>query len=133
MGGKCSRREFALIAIAAIVFGQLAMTVYACPLQPSAAAVATTPGTANDAERNGPCADMSEALADAQGNACEVHCTDGIFVAAQPDLPPVPLSALPAPGFAVAELRANNGCPGAALAPISRAPPLTLQFCRLLI
>jgi hypothetical protein len=115
----------------AVVFGQLAMSVYACPAQRSAAAALATDASAPAG--SGPCADMIKAPLDAQGNACEIHCTDGIVTAAQPDLPPAAFIALPAPTIAVTELRASDECPNAALVPVSRAPPLALQFCRLLI
>lgn len=129
---KCFRRWSAWIAVVAVAFGQFALTAYACPLQGIAPAVAAERGAANDAERSGPCADMDEAPAGAQGNACEIHCTDGIVTGMQPDLPPVALNALPEPAIAVAGPRTSEGH-RMAVVPISRAPPLTLQFCRLLI
>ena len=133
MSAKRLRRLFAYVAIGAVAYGQFAVAGHACPLQGIPPAVATTHGSAHEAERSGPCAGMDRAPADAQGKGCETHCTDGIVVAAQPDLSPAAFAALPAPTIAVAELRVGDGCLSAALVPVSRAPPLILQFCRLLI
>jgi len=115
--------------MAAVMFGPLAVSAHACPVQWIAATAAAALGAAHD----GPCADMDAAPAHAQGNACESHCSDGIVGVAQPDIPGAAFTALPAADISVFELRADGGHPGAALVAVSRAPPLTLQFCRLLI
>ncbi len=115
------------------MFGPLAVTAYARPVQWSAATAAATAAATPDTVHSGPCADMNGARAHAQGNACESHCSDGIVGAAQPDIPAAAFTALPAPTLAVTGPAESGACFDAALLPVSRAPPLTLQFCRLLI
>ena len=132
---RSCRRHVALFAILAILFGQLAMTAYACPVQGIAPPVATTHGFAHEGAGGSPCSGLDPAPVPASGqaNACEVHCTDGIAVAAQPDLPPIALTALPATAMTLAELCTANDAAHASIAPVSGAPPAALQFCRLLI
>jgi len=116
------------VAIAVVVFGQLAMAAHACGVQEAAQAVPASHAGGP------PCADSGGAPpAGTQGVACESHCSNGIVGVAQPDVPAATLTALPAPTFAVSEPEASDGCLGEALLAVSRAPPLTLRFCRLLI
>jgi hypothetical protein len=79
------------------------------------------------------CAGMGAATATPQANACEVHCIDGATLPASPDLPPVTLALLPAPALPLAALAAPGVLARSPLAAQPGAPPLTLQFCRLLI
>ena len=128
MRAKPLRRWVSSLAIAAVVFGQLAMAVHACGVQEAARAVPASHAGGP------PCADSGGASpAGTQGAACKSHCSNGIVGAAQPDVPAATLTALPAPTFAVTEPEASDGSLGEALLAVSRAPPLTLQFCRLLI
>ncbi len=132
MNARCVRRWVSSVAMVAVVFGQLAVAAHACAVQ--GAAATTTPGTVSGVAHSGPpCADMDAAPAHAQDNACESHCSEGLVAGAQPDVPPAVLTALLASAIAVPELRAGDGRRAVALVPVSRAPPLTLQFCRLLI
>jgi len=112
-----------------VAFAQFAIAAHACPLQ-SGARVAATPIAAIDGKQ--PCAGMEGAPAGAQANACEGHCGNAIGAPAHPDLPVATLSALPAPACVKAEGSMSDHSAGEVL-PVSRAPPLTLQFCRLLI
>jgi hypothetical protein len=131
MSVKSVRRWTSCIVMAAVVMGQLAIAVHACPVQASAPAAPAT--HAGVPERSGPCADMGQPPSDAQANACETHCTNGIVGGAQPDIPPTAFIALPSPALRVADAAARDEAPDATLVAVSRAPPLTLQFCRLLI
>ena len=69
-----------------------------------------------------------------QANACEVHCTDGVTLPAQPDLPQVVAGG--AAGRRRSRSRSSRRSAEAARTPdaaLPGAPPPTLQFCRLLI
>ena len=129
---KPIRRLVAHFAIAVMAFGQFAMTGYACPVQGVVPPVATLAAQEIDAVA-GPCAGMNVPPATSQANACEFHCTDGVTLPAQPDLPLVALTALPAPAIVRAVLATTDGAARTPLAALPGAPPLILQFCRLLI
>jgi hypothetical protein len=131
MRAKCFRRWVSWGAIAAIVFGQFAIAVHACPVQSAAAAAPTTTAAAENGMRS--CADMGGTPADIKSNACESHCGNDIVTPAQLDLPAVGFAALTAPAFTVVPARPSDGAADAATVAVSRAPPLTLRFCRLLI
>jgi hypothetical protein len=131
MIAKSVRRFVAQFAVAALVFGQIATTAYACQARGTVAPLAVAHGTAHAG--NGPCAGTDESPASAHANACEVHCTDGIGVANPPDLPPVVLTALPASAMPYAESETDTGGPRAPIDPMSGAPPVALRYCRLLI
>jgi hypothetical protein len=126
------RRLVARLAIVAIVFGQLAMTAYACPCRPqprhSRRCTMRCLRTPSGGMRG-----MDAAPADAQGNACEVHCTNAIAADVHSDLPPVALVAIPVDVPALAALGASAGALQAALARPRGAPPVSSRFCRLLI
>ena len=128
-----ARRSVALFAIALVFFGQIAMTVYACPVPGVAAPIAVTHGATPQEAAGFPCAGGHEVPARAQANLCEVHCSDGIGVPSQPDPPQVVLHALPAVTVPLADFGAAGSRTPAWIEPISGAPPLALQFCRLLI
>jgi len=126
------RRVVAFSAMLGLVFAQLAMSAHACALQGSAAPHAAT-GSAMHAAADHPCSGMAPEPASPQGNACEVHCTDGATLPASPDLPVVALAALPAAAVPLAVLAANDIVARTPYAALPGAPPLNLQFCRLLI
>lgn len=128
-----ARRFVASFAIALVAFGQIAMTVYACPVPGVAAPIAVTHGAMPQEAGGLPCAGRHEVPAPAQANLCEVHCSDGIGVPSLPDLPQVVLHALPAATVPLAAFDAAESRSPAWIEPISGAPPLALQFCRLLI
>jgi hypothetical protein len=134
MISRSVRRIVARIAIVAVAFGQVALAAHACPLDGQSALVAVANGSPDHGNAAGPCGGMDAAPAapDGQANLCEVHCTDAISVPGQPDLPPVVLAPLPTAAIAAAECVVADAAPDS-ISPVSGAPPLTLQFCRLLI
>jgi hypothetical protein len=133
MGSRLIRRVGARCALLAMLFGQCAVVAYACPVQaPAAPAVAAHVAMHAGAGEN-PCAGTDGAPDAPPANACEVHCSDGVTLPAQSQLPLVALAAQPVPTNALARLALAADLartPGKAL---PGAPPLNLQFCRLLI
>ncbi len=132
------RRFFAWLGILAIALAQFVATAHACTLGPAAAGehraaiVASgafaTPGTGTH------CGLHHGAPSGAPANLCEVHCTDAATPVTALDLPSVAAAPMPSPQVALAVLS-----PRAARSEVARteaqggAPPLNLQFCRLLI
>jgi hypothetical protein len=133
MPARSARRFVALFAIAVTAFGQIASSAMACTALPVLAPAGFAQAAASPNAGDVPCANGHQAPESAQANLCEVHCTDGIAVPSNPDLPPVVLHALPAIDVALASLGADDSPAPESIAPVSGAPPLTLQFCRLLI
>ena len=127
------RRVATRFAIVAMALGQLAITAHACPVQGMATPVAMVYAAQNGDAGAGPCAGMKVGPETSQANACEVHCADGVTLPAQPDLPIVALTALPAPMMPRAALATTGEAARTPLAAFPGAPPLILQFCRLLI
>jgi hypothetical protein len=127
------RRAVALFAALGLAFAQLATSAYACPLQGSGVPLAEAHAASAPGPAGHPCSGPAPEPVDTQTNACEVHCTDGLTLPASPDLPPVVLAALRAPAGALAALAAADLQPRTPPAARPGAPPLTLQFCRLLI
>ena len=80
-----------------------------------------------------PCSGMAPEPAAPQTVACEVHCTDGVTLPASPDLPPVVLTVLPLPVLPLDALAAGDVAARTPYVALPGAPPLTLQFCRLLL
>ena len=120
-------------AIVAMLFGQVALTAYACaavqPMMPISVVHAAMDSEAGQV----PCASMLSPGDAPQANACEVHCNDGVTSLVQPDWPTVTLTALPVLTLALAQLATVEGAARVPLAPLPGAPPPTLRFCRLLI
>jgi len=122
-----ARSCFAFVAMLGLLFAQLSLTAYACPMEDGEAAtpvVAAVPMT--------DCADMAAAQANA--NLCEVHCQDGIksTLATTGDAPQaVALSFIPL-AFAT-NPRPCVGVSHAARDALAAAPPLPIRFCRFLI
>jgi hypothetical protein len=129
-----SRRRFlAWFGILGIAFAQFAVTAHACALR-----VGSTPAhtaSASAAAHEGHCGGQhAAALPQApQGNACEVQCTDGAPSGAALDLPPVALVTLAVPLVPATVPAEAREWGRSMLAANSAAPPLALQFCRLLI
>ncbi len=129
---RTRRRCVAWLGILGIAFAQLAVSAHACVIgaktaENVAAAALAMPQRAH-------CGEVGEARPLApQANACEVQCTEGAPSAATPDLPPVVLTSLPVSVAPVAMLASMRDWGRAVLAANSAAPPLALQFCRLLI
>ena len=131
MRPKYLRRWVSCVAIAAIAFAQFVVALHPCPVLAGESAVATAQAAApGDVE---PCAGMGGMPDDTQGNACETHCSNGIVAPVQLDLPAVTFAALPVLPLTVATPWTSDASPGSAHDAASRAPPLTLRFCRLLI
>jgi len=116
-----------------MVFSQIAVTAYACPVLGPAAPVAMPHAAMSADAGETPCAGMDGTPPSPKANACEVHCNDGVTLPAQADLPQIALAALPAPAIALAKLAMADEVARTPLAALPGAPPLTLQFCRLLI
>lgn len=117
----------------ALVFAQFALAAHVCPLQGPVApeALAQTPTQAGPAEHM--CAGSADAAAaSAATNVCEVHCTGGVTLPASPDLPAVALVALPVPATPGATVETHDDAARTPYAALPGAPPLTLQYCRLL-
>ena len=133
MGSKLVRRFGAHGAMLAMLFAQFAIVAYACPVQ-STGAPAAMPHVAMhvDADRN-PCPGTGGAPDAPLANACEVHCNDGVTLPAQPELPQVVLAAFSVPGIAPVQLAISPQAARTPHAALPGAPPLNLQFCRLLI
>jgi len=127
------RRVVALVAAFGIVFAQLAVTAYACPVQGSALLPATARSAPVADAADHPCGGMATEPAAPQTVACEVHCTDGATLPAPPDLPPVALTVLPLPPMPLVAFAAGDVAARTPYVALPGAPPLTLQFCRLLI
>ena len=133
MGSKLVRRLGAHGAMLAMLFAQFAIVAYACPVQ-SADVLVAPPHVAVHMDTDGnPCPGMAGSPESPLANACEVHCNDGVTLPAQLELPQVVLAALPVPGIAVAQLAISEQAARTPHAALPGAPPLTLQFCRLLI
>jgi len=115
-----------------MLFGQFAIVAYACPVQGPVAPVLMV-HAATPADAATPCGGMAAAPESPRSNACEVHCNDGVTLPAPPDLPQVALAALPVPTLALAMLATADEAARTPYAALPGAPPLTLQFCRLLI
>ena len=133
MRSRFARNLGARCALVAMLFGQFALAAYACA---SSRPVMPFPmmHIAMDAEAGQvPCAAMHSPADAPQANACEVHCSDGMTSPGEPASPPVVLAPLPVPTLALEELATVDGAARTPLAPLSGAPPPTLQFCRLLI
>ncbi len=132
------RRRFArylgaYCATLALLFGQFALAAYVCPTQSPNVAVGSVHVTMHHEMGQPPCAAMPLPADTPDANACEVHCSDGVRLPAQPELPPVVLAALPVPVPALAQLAQSAEPTSTPYAALPGAPPPTLRFCRLLI
>jgi hypothetical protein len=129
---RSNRRLVAWLGILGIAFAQLAVTAHACVTRTMA--METFVAEAHALAHEGHCMGQQPGAAfTPHGNACEVQCTDGARSAGTPDLPPVapvPLMVALAPVATIAKTGVRDS---SVLAANSAAPPLALQFCRLLI
>jgi len=130
------RRSAALLAMLSLAVAQFAATAHACAstAPPGAAAPGIGVGVAYGGEETPrPCAGHAHRSTVPAANFCEVHCSAGATATPIPDLPPVVLSPLRLPVLALSAQRAISTChpsPRSAAAP---APPINLQFCRILV
>jgi len=134
----CMRRRSARylgahFAILAMLFSQLALATYACASSRPVGPVPTAHSSAAGDAGQVPCAAMLSPAESPQGNACEVHCNDGLTSAGQPDLPLVTLAVLPAPPLAPEAFADAREVVCASWVPLPGAPPPIVRFCRLLI
>ena len=129
-----SRRRFlAWFGILGIAFAQFAVTAHACALRVGTMH-SQTPSASATAQEGHCHGQRAAALPQApQGNACEVQCTDGAPSGAALDLPPVALVTLAVPLVPATVPAEAREWGRSMLAASSAAPPLALQFCRLLI
>ena len=130
----CSRRRLvAWLGILGIAFAQLAVTAHACMARSPTPQLQA--GVEAALAHQGHCAGASDSAPPVapHDNACEVQCSDGAPPAAAPAIPIVALAALSAPVVPVAAFVDAREWRRSTLAANSTAPPLPLQFCRLLI
>lgn len=131
------RRFLAVLAILALTFAQFAAIAHACGdrgagsrVDAAIAAVAPAAGSAGHHCHGHESAPVQEPELPA-ANLCEVHCSDGAVPPAAFDLPVVVPTILPAPPPAPAFVLVGTNSERALAR--SGAPPLLLQFGRLLI
>lgn len=122
-----ARSCFTFVAMLGVLFAQLSLTAYACPMQVGEAAtpvVAVAPMT--------DCADL--AAAQSNVNLCEVHCQDGIksTLATTGDVPQAVVLSFISSAFAT-NPRPCADVSHAVRDAVAAAPPLPIRFCRLLI
>ncbi len=129
---RSNRRLVAWLGILGIAFAQLAVTAHACVIRATATEgfAAAAPAVAHEAHCAG---QQAAASATPDGNACEVQCTNGVPPSGTPDVPPVALAPLSIAMSPVATPVVVSQWDRSVLAANSAAPPLALQFCRLLI
>jgi len=133
MRRRSARYIGAHFAILAMLFSQIALATYACATPQRVAPVPIAQGPVEGDAGQVPCAAMLSPSDTPQANACEVHCTDGLTLAGQPDLPQVTLVALPVPDLRLGSLAEARDPALASWVPLPGAPPPTVRFCRLLI
>jgi len=131
---KAMHRVVAWIGILGIAFAQFAVTAHACahgaaPRTGHAPAVIA----ADAAVVTSHCGDQDAGRAAPAPNLCEVHCTDAATPTPALDLPAAALAPLPVAAITLADLAATATPQPSHLAAPGRAPPLILQFGRLLI
>jgi hypothetical protein len=129
---RTRRRCVAWLGILGIAFAQLAVSAHACMIGAKTAENLAATVPAMPQHRH--CGETGENTPLApQANACEVQCTEGAPSAGTPDLPPIVLTSLPVSVAPVSTLASLRYWGRSVLAANSAAPPLALQFCRLLI
>lgn len=119
------RCRVALVVILCLLFQQVALAAYACPLQQMPPAIETM------AEH---CADMGMAQAEDNPALCAKHCAPDIATAADSAKLSVPALLLPAQAFAPVQPEEAGQCtPGLDIPVTTSDPPPRLRFCSLLI
>lgn len=127
---KQHRKPAAWLALLAVLFAQLAMAAYACPLIEEA-----LQGPPSNVEATAPCADMDSAGSEAMSALCLEHCKAGGQLV--DNHPPVTAFA-PAPVvfFVAPTAVADSTVPARATAPLdarATAPPVFASSSRLRI
>jgi hypothetical protein len=133
------RRLVAILGILGISLAQFAAQVNACGLgappgqgRPVPAVAAGGAGGPDAAHHCGGHALQPKPALPAS-NLCEVHCSDAATPAAAPDLPAVTLALLPAPALPLEALVVAAAPPPAEARARAAAPPIVIEFGRLLI
>ena len=119
------RLRVALVVMLCLLFQQLALAAYACPMEQM------PPEMTAMAER---CAEMGMQQAEDNPALCAKHCTPDHSTTAEPAKLSVPAAALPPLAFAL--VLASPATPAVVQAeiPIARSdPPPRLRYCSLLI
>lgn len=119
------RLRIALVAILCLLFQQLALAAYACPVQQRPAE--TAPMSAHCAGMGMPQAEVNPAL-------CGKHCAPDVATPADQAKLSVPALALPPLMFAPILVSCVDRFAACAAIPLERSdPPPRLRFCSLLI
>jgi hypothetical protein len=129
------RLRIALCVVLCLLFQQLAVAAYACPLDQVPAAPEAMPERCADMDMDVPI-DLDLDLASALDNPalCEAHCAPDAYTPADHATLSVPALSLPPPGFAPVLAAAAGQVAAQAEIPIARSdPPPRLRFCSLLI
>ena len=119
------RRRIALLALLCLLFQQVALAAYACPIE-------QMPVSADEMAAR--CADMG--MREAQDNPalCAKHCAPDHATAADHAKLSVPALQLPPPVFVFITSTPSSADDWRADVPLSRSdPPARLRFCTLLI
>lgn len=120
-----SRFRIAVAVLLCLLFQQVAMAAYACPLK-------QPPATARVMVED--CARMGMEGAMDPTALCQKHCAPDHTVIVDHAVPTVPALALPPPPFALVLSQPASRVAPRADVPIARSdPPPRLQYCSLLI
>jgi hypothetical protein len=122
----CSRHRvrLALVVILCLLFQQMALAAYACPIEQMAPDMAVTPNH---------CAGMGMQQAQDNPALCAKHCAPDVTTVADHVQLSVPALMLP-PGFAPVLVTPVTHVAVQAEVPIARSdPPPRLRYCSLLI
>lgn len=122
------RRRIAIVAILCLLFQQVALAAYACPLP------RMPPPMATMAAMTEHCAGMGMQQAEDNPALCDKHCAPDVSTPADPAKLSVPALALPPMAFAPMPATPSTRIAAQADIPIERSdPPLRLRFCSFLI
>lgn len=118
------RLQMMILVIACLLFQQVAVAAYLCPVEQRAAVPAVVE----------PCADMAMDVATDAPALCAKHCDPDHYLATDAGKLTVPSLAEPPPEFAPALAHAASRLAVRADVPVARSdPPVRLRFCSLLI
>lgn len=118
------RIHMAILVIACLLFQQVAVAAYLCPVEQGAAVPAAVE----------PCADMAMDAATDVPALCVKHCDPDRYLATDGGKLSVPPLAVPPPVFAPVLAQATSRLAVWVEVPVARSdPPPRLRFCSLLI
>lgn len=123
-----NKRVVSLWLLLAMVFTQLAVSAYACPMMAAAVRAEATAAAANDS----PCCDHQDL---AQPGLCQKHCQNGQQNVNDSPVPLPPLAGAPAFAVAVPVYQVASFATTSLFPPLLRAtsPPLSIRNCCLRI